>query len=388
MRDWVFSRQRYWGEPIPIVHCPDCGPVPVPEEELPLLLPEVESYQPTGTGESPLADIADWVNTTCPCCGKPAKRETNTMPQWAGSSWYFLRYVDNKNDKELVSKEKADKYLPVDMYIGGVEHAVLHLLYSRFYTKFLCDIGVVDFDEPFKKLFNQGMITGKNGIKMSKSKGNVISPDDLVRDYGCDSLRLYELFVGPPELDSEWDDRGIDGVYRFITRFWKLVLDNKDREVAETKELIKVRNKLVYDITTRLETFSLNTVVSGFMEYNNTLLDMAKKGGMDKKTLETFVVLMAPFAPHISEELWSQLGHETSVFRETWPTYDEEAMKDDEKELAVQINGKTKCVVKLPADVSKEDAIAAGKEALGSKLTGNVIKEIYVPGRIINIVAK
>ena len=388
LRDWVFSRQRYWGEPIPIVHCPDCGPVPVPEEELPLLLPEVESYQPTGTGESPLADITDWVNTTCPCCGKPAKRETNTMPQWAGSSWYFLRYVDNKNEKELVSREKADKYLPVDMYIGGVEHAVLHLLYSRFYTKFLCDIGVIDFDEPFHKLFNQGMITGKNGIKMSKSKGNVISPDDLVRDYGCDSLRLYELFVGPPELDSEWDDRGIDGVYRFITRFWKLVLDNKDADVKETKELVKVRNKLVYDITTRLESFSLNTVISGFMEYNNKLIDMAKKGGVDKKTLETFVVLMAPFAPHISEELWSQLDHADSVFHETWPTYDENAMKDDEKELAVQINGKTKCVVTLPADVSKEDAIAAGKAALGDKLTGNVIKEIYVPGRIINIVAK
>ncbi len=332
--------------------------------------------------------FTDWVNTTCPCCGKPAKRETNTMPQWAGSSWYFLRYVDNKNDKELVSREKADKYLPVDMYIGGVEHAVLHLLYSRFYTKFLCDIGVIDFDEPFHKLFNQGMITGKNGIKMSKSKGNVISPDDLVRDYGCDSLRLYELFVGPPELDSEWDDRGIDGVYRFITRFWKLILDNKDADVKETKELVKVRNKLVYDITTRLESFSLNTVISGFMEYNNKLIDMAKKGGVDKKTLETFVVLMAPFAPHISEELWSQLGHEDSVFHETWPTYDENAMKDDEKELAVQINGKTKCVVTLPADVSKEDAIAAGKAALGDKLTGNVIKEIYVPGRIINIVAK
>ena len=388
LRDWVFSRQRYWGEPIPIIHCPDCGPVPVPEEELPLLLPEVESYQPTGTGESPLADITDWVNTTCPCCGKPAKRETNTMPQWAGSSWYFLRYVDNKNEKELVSREKADKYLPVDMYIGGVEHAVLHLLYSRFYTKFLCDIGVIDFDEPFHKLFNQGMITGKNGIKMSKSKGNVISPDDLVRDYGCDSLRLYELFVGPPELDSEWDDRGIDGVYRFITRFWKLILDNKDADVKETKELVKVRNKLIYDITTRLESFSLNTVISGFMEYNNKLIDMAKKGGVDKKTLETFVILMAPFAPHISEELWSQLGHEDSVFHETWPTYDENAMKDDEKELAVQINGKTKCVVTLPADVSKEDAIAAGKAALGDKLTGNVIKEIYVPGRIINIVAK
>ena len=388
LRDWVFSRQRYWGEPIPMVYCECCGWQPIDEKDLPLTLPEIDDFKPGENGESPLAKLDSWINTTCPKCGKPAKRETNTMPQWAGSSWYFLRYVDNKNEKELVSREKADKYLPVDMYIGGVEHAVLHLLYSRFYTKFLCDIGVIDFDEPFHKLFNQGMITGKNGIKMSKSKGNVISPDDLVRDYGCDSLRLYELFVGPPELDSEWDDRGIDGVYRFITRFWKLILDNKDADVKETKELVKVRNKLIYDITTRLESFSLNTVISGFMEYNNKLIDMAKKGGVDKKTLETFVILMAPFAPHISEELWSQLGHEDSVFHETWPAYDENAMKDDEKELAVQINGKTKCVVTLPADVSKEDAIAAGKAALGDKLTGNVIKEIYVPGRIINIVAK
>ena len=205
LRDWVFSRQRYWGEPIPIVHCPDCGAVPVPEDQLPLTLPDVDSYEPTGTGESPLAAIDSWVNTICPVCGKPAKRETNTMPQWAGSSWYFLRYVDPHNNEELVSREKADAMLPVDMYIGGVEHAVLHLLYSRFYTKFLSDIGVIDFDEPFIKLFNQGMITGKNGIKMSKSKGNVVSPDDLVRDYGCDSLRMYELFVGPPELDAEWD---------------------------------------------------------------------------------------------------------------------------------------------------------------------------------------
>ena len=388
LRDWVFSRQRYWGEPIPIVHCPDCGPVPVPEEELPLLLPEVDSYQPTGTGESPLADITDWVNTTCPQCGKAAKRETNTMPQWAGSSWYFLRYVDSKNDKELVSREKANKYLPVDMYIGGVEHAVLHLLYSRFYTKFLCDIGVVDFDEPFTKLFNQGMITGKNGIKMSKSKGNVVSPDDLVRDYGCDSLRLYELFVGPPELDSEWDDRGIDGVYRFITRFWKLVMENKDKGVAETKELVKIRHKLVYDITTRLESFSLNTVISGFMEYNNKLIDMSKKGGVDKTTLETFIQLLAPFAPHISEELWEELGHKESVFHCGWPTYDEKAMEDDEIEIAVQVNGKTRATLTLPKDAAKEDAIAKGKEALGDKLTGNIVKEIYVPGRIINIVAK
>lgn len=388
LRDWVFSRQRYWGEPIPIIHCPTCGCVPVPEDQLPLLLPEVESYQPTGTGESPLADIEEWVNTTCPCCGAPAKRETNTMPQWAGSSWYFLRYVDSHNKDELVSREKADALLPVDMYIGGVEHAVLHLLYSRFYTKFLCDIGVIDFDEPFIKLFNQGMITGKNGIKMSKSKGNVISPDDLVRDYGCDSLRLYELFVGPPELDSEWDDRGIEGVYRFVNRFWNLVMENKDKHITATTEMIKVRNKMIHDITTRLDSFSLNTVVSGFMEYNNKLIELSKQGGVDQETLETAVILLAPFTPHVSEELWSALGHQESVFKNLWPTADESAMADTEKEIAVQINGKTRAVIMVAADLSKEDAIAAGKEAIADKLTGTIVKEIYVPGRIINLVQK
>ncbi len=391
LRDWVFSRQRYWGEPIPIVHCDKCGAVAVPEEQLPVLLPDVESYQPTGTGESPLADIAEWVNTTCPCCGGPAKRETNTMPQWAGSSWYFLRYVDNKNKEQLVSREKADKYLPVDMYIGGVEHAVLHLLYSRFYTKFLYDIGVVDFDEPFTKLFNQGMITGKNGIKMSKSKGNVVSPDDLVRDYGCDSLRLYELFVGPPELDSEWDDRGIDGVYRFLNRFWNLVTDSIEANVAVTKEMVKLRHKMIYDITTRLEAFSLNTVISGFMEYNNKLIDLAKKtGGIDGETIQVMIRLIAPFAPHMAEELWEKAGNTNSVFDKEngWPEYDEALMADDEVEVAVQINGRTKAVITVAKDIAKEEAIAKGKEALGDKLTGNVIKEIYVPGRIINIVAK
>ncbi len=388
LRDWVFSRQRYWGEPIPIIHCPHCGTVPVPEDQLPLTLPEVEKYEPTGTGESPLAGIEEWVNTTCPVCGAPSKRETNTMPQWAGSSWYFLRYVDNKNKEELVSKDKADKYLPVDMYIGGVEHAVLHLLYSRFYTKFLNDIGVIDFDEPFHKLFNQGMITGKNGIKMSKSKGNVVSPDDLVRDYGCDSLRMYELFVGPPELDAEWDDRGIDGVYRFLNRFFSMVLDNKDRNVKANKELIKERNRMVYDITTRLESFSLNTVISGFMEHNNKLIEMTKKDGVDKETLETAVILLAPFAPHMAEELWQELGHTDGVFEQTWPTYDEEAMKDDEVEIAVQIKGKTKCTVTIPADADKETAIEKAKEALGNKLEGDIVKEIYVPGRIVNIVVK
>ncbi len=328
------------------------------------------------------------MNTTCPACGGPAKRETNTMPQWAGSSWYFLRYIDNKNDKELVSKEKAHDLLPVDMYIGGVEHAVLHLLYSRFYTKFLNDIGVVDFDEPFTKLFNQGMI-GKNGAKMSKSKGNVVSPDALVNDYGCDSLRMYELFVGPPELDSEWDDRGIDGVYRFINRFYNLVMDNKDNLIAPTDEMVKLRNRMIYDITSRLESFSLNTVVSGFMEYNNKMLELAKRvGGIDRETLETAIILLAPFIPHVSEELWSGLGHETSVFVNTWPIHDEEKMKDSEIEIAVQINGKTKATVMVAAETSKDDIIAASKEAIADKITGAIVKEIYVPGKIVNIVIK
>ena len=393
LRDWVFSRQRYWGEPIPIIHCPDCGAVPVPEDQLPLLLPDVESYQPTGTGESPLADISEWVNTTCPCCGKPAKRETNTMPQWAGSSWYFLRYVDPKNDKELVSREKADKYLPVDMYIGGVEHAVLHLLYARFYTKFLHDIGVVDFDEPFQKLFNQGMVCGRDretgaATKMSKSLGNIVSPDDMVRDYGCDSLRLYELFIGPPELDSIWDDSGIDGVYRFINRFYNMVMTNKDKDVAETKELVKLRHRMIKDVTTRFEQFSLNTVVSAFMEYNNKFVELTKTTGVDKETLKAAVLMIAPFAPHIGEELWEELGGEYSVFHQPWPTYDEEQMKDDEIEIPVQINGKTRATILIGVEEAKDAILAKAKDAVADKITGTIVKEIYVPGKIVNIVQK
>lgn len=390
LRDWVFSRQRYWGEPIPIIHCPHCGNVPVPEEELPLELPDVESYEPTGTGESPLAAIDEWVNTTCPICGAPAKRETNTMPQWAGSSWYFLRYVDNHNDKELVSKEAAHKYLPVDMYIGGVEHAVLHLLYSRFYTKFLYDIGVVDFEEPFKKLFNQGMITGKNGVKMSKSKGNVVSPDELVRDYGCDALRMYELFVGPPQLDAEWDDRGIDGVRRFLTKVWNLLLDStKGEPVKATNEMIRSRNQLIYTITSRLNDFSLNTVISGFMEYTNQLTAISKKcGGIDLETLETMAVLLSPFAPHIAEEMWERLGHDTSVFEAEWPVHNEEAMKEEEMTIPLQINGKTKGILKIAVGTDKETILAKGKEILGKKLSADPIKEIYVPGKIVNFVVR
>lgn len=394
LRDWVFSRQRYWGEPIPIVHCPDCGAVPVPEEQLPVLLPDVEKYEPTGTGESPLAAIDSWVNTTCPCCGKPAKRETNTMPQWAGSSWYFLRYVDSHNKDELVNREKADKYLPVDMYIGGVEHAVLHLLYARFYTKFLHDIGVVDFDEPFTRLFNQGMVCGRDretgaATKMSKSLGNIVSPDDMVRDYGCDSLRLYELFIGPPELDSIWDDRGIDGVYRFLARFYTMVMKNVEKPGEETAELVKLRHRMVYDITTRLESFSLNTVISGFMEYNNKLVDLTKKGGVDIETLKTVVRLLAPFAPHMGEELWEALGGTDTVFASGWPAYEEEAMKEDQITIPVQINGKTRATIDIAADEAKDNVLAAAKEALAGKFDGvNVVKEIYVPGKIVNIVAK
>ena len=388
LRDWVFSRQRYWGEPIPIVHCKVCGAVAVPEEELPLLLPDVEKYEPTGTGESPLAAIESFVNCKCPKCGRDARRETNTMPQWAGSSWYFLRYVDVHNDKELVSREKADRYLPVDMYIGGVEHAVLHLLYSRFWTKFLYDIGVIGFDEPFLKLFNQGMITGKNGIKMSKSKGNVVSPDDLIRDYGCDALRLYEMFVGPPELDSEWDERGIDGVYRFLTRFWRLVCENCSKDVPETRQLLRIRHQMVYTLTERLKSFSLNTVVSGFMEYTNKLLDLSTKGGVDHETLKVFVQLLAPFAPHISEELWQRLGEKESVFHSEWPVVSEEAMKEEEVEIVVQVNGKRKATILISVEDTKDLVLAKAREALGERLTGNLVKEIYVPGRIVNFVVK
>lgn len=389
LRDWVFSRQRYWGEPIPLIHCEKCGIVPVPEDQLPVILPNVSSYKPTDTGESPLAAIDEWVNTTCPCCGGPAKRETNTMPQWAGSSWYFLRYCDNHNDKELASKEALKKWLPVDMYVGGIEHAVLHLLYARFYTKFLHDIGVVDFDEPFKRLFNQGMIT-KDGAKMSKNKGNVVSPDETVENYGCDSLRMYELFIGPPELDSEWDDNGIDGVFRYLNKVWKFVNEYKDKLVEKpTAEMEFVKNKLAYEITKRLDALTLNTVVSGFMEFTNKMIAVAKEaGGIDKNSLETLTLLLAPFTPHISEEMWEILGHNTSVFTHSWPKYDESKLKEESVNVAIQINGKVKMQLSVDPNADKDTVLSAAKAALGDKLSGNIVKEIYVPGRIVNIVVK
>ncbi|MCL2610719.1 MAG: leucine--tRNA ligase [Defluviitaleaceae bacterium] len=389
LRDWVFSRQRYWGEPIPIIHCLKCGAVPVPEADLPVVLPNVESYQPTETGESPLASIEEWVNVPCPTCGILAKRETNTMPQWAGSSWYFLRYPDAHNDNVLASDDILKKWLPVDLYVGGIEHAVLHLLYARFYTKFLYDIGIVDFVEPFTKLFNQGMIN-RGGVKMAKSKGNGVSPDGIIEKYGCDSLRMYELFIGPPELDSEWDDSGIDGVFRFLNKAWKFFDEYKNKPVEPSKDMDFVHHKMIYEITNRLNNFSLNTVVSGFMEYTNKLVDLAKKyNGIPLNTLKDYAVLLAPFAPHIAEEMWESLGQKSSVFAERWPIADETKLKEDTIEIGIQINGKLRDVIEISVDEDKESVLFRAKEKIAEKISGQeMVKEIYVPGKIINIVVK
>ena len=309
------------------------------------------------------------------------------MPQWAGSSWYFLRYIDVNNDSELVNKEKADKYLPVDMYIGGVEHAVLHLLYSRFWTKFLYDIGVIGFDEPFHKLFNQGMILGPKGVKMSKSLGNVINPDEMVDNYGCDTLRMYELFIGPPDMDAAWDDRGIEGVYKFINRLYNLVEKNANEKRPATKDSLYLRHNLIKIITERFENFSLNTVISGFMEYTNSFIDLDKKEGyVDKETLITLSILIAPFAPHLAEEFYHMLGMGGSVFNAAWPRYDENLAKASTIKLPIQINGKTRGFVEVDAEADEKTVISIARDEIKAKLTGEIKKEIYVKGKIINFV--
>ena len=384
LRDWVFSRQRYWGEPIPIVHCEKCGYVPLPESELPLELPEVDSYMPTDNGESPLAAMTDWVNTTCPCCGGPAKRETDTMPQWAGSSWYFLRYTDPHNTEALASPEALKYWLPVDWYNGGMEHTTLHLLYSRFWHRFLYDQGVVPTPEPYQKRTSHGMILGENGEKMSKSRGNVINPDDIVLDYGADTLRTYEMFIGAFELSASWSENGVKGCRRFLERVWKLqdILVDGDTysEDMETK-----MHQTIKKVSNDYESLKYNTAIAAMMALLN---DFAKKGSITRREYGTFLVLLNPVAPHITEELWSGCGFEGRVYAQEWPKYDEAKTVENTVELAVQINGKIKATVTLPVDVSKEDAIAAGKEAISDKLTGTIVKEIYVPGRIINIVQK
>ena len=386
LRDWVFSRQRYWGEPIPIIHCPDCGNVPVPEEELPLTLPDVDSYEPTGTGESPLAGIEEWVNCTCPVCGKPAKRETNTMPQWAGSSWYFLRYVDSKNDKELVSREKADEMLPVDMYIGGVEHAVLHLLYSRFYTKFLYDIGVVDFDEPFHKLFNQGMITGKNGIKMSKSKGNVVDPLDIVEEYGADTLRTYVLFMGDYGAATPWSENSVKGCKKFLDRVAGLTDILSEESVSD--ELEMKLHRTIKKVSSDIENLKFNTAIASLMTLIN---EITAEGHLSKDDLTIFIKLLSPFAPHICEEIWEFIGGEGLLAVSEWPKYDEGKTIAKTVEIGVQVNGKVRGTIVIPNGCEKEKAfeIAKADERIASFLEGkNLIKEIYVPNKIVNFVAK
>ena len=378
LRDWVFSRQRYWGEPIPLIHCSSCGIVPVPYEELPVKLPYTENYKPTDTGESPLANIPEFVNSSCPKCGIDAKRETNTMPQWAGSSWYFLRYVDPHNNEAFAKKELIK---PVDIYVGGIEHAVLHLLYARFYTKFLYDIGVVPFDEPFTRLYNQGMINYK-GEKMSKSKGNVISPDDVIEKYGRDTLRMYELFIAPAEIDTEWDDSGIEGVYKFLSRFYRLVTEMR---VPHNDDMEKLRHKLIKDITTRMEDFHFNTSISKFMEYTNALY--SKFNGISDEMAKSFIVLLSPFAPFIASELWAKFEN-SSLFSCLWPSYDEAKTVDNEVEIAIQINGKLKSTMQISKDETKENIIKKAKEILEGKLEGDIVKEIYVPLKILNIVIK
>ena len=384
LRDWVFSRQRYWGEPIPIVHCDKCGYVPIDESELPLLLPEVESYMPTDNGESPLAAMTDWVNTTCPCCGGPAKRETDTMPQWAGSSWYFLRYTDPHNDKALASPEALKYWLPVDWYNGGMEHTTLHLLYSRFWHKFLYDQGVVPTPEPYQKRTSHGMILGENGEKMSKSRGNVVNPDDIVQEYGADTLRTYEMFIGAFDLAASWSEDVVKGCRRFLDRVWKLQ-DLMTDEEGYSKDLETKMHQTIKKVSNDFENLKYNTAIAAMMTLLN---DFYKKGSITRGELKTLIILLNPVAPHITEEMWQIIGCEGRVYQQTWPEFDEAKTVESSVEIAVQINGKVKGTLGIQKDDPKDQVIAKAKEVIADKLTGNIVKEIYVPGRLVNIVMK
>ena len=388
LRDWVFSRQRYWGEPIPIVYCEKCGYVPLPESELPLTLPEVDSYEPTENGESPLANMTDWVNTTCPHCGGSAKRETDTMPQWAGSSWYFLRYTDPRNDQALASQQALEYWTPVDWYNGGMEHTTLHLLYSRFWHKFLYDIKVVPTPEPYAKRTSHGMILGENGEKMSKSRGNVVNPDDIVKEYGADTMRLFEMFIGDFEKAAPWSAAGIRGCRRFVERYWNLqdilVKDGEIRASLETPF-----HKTIKKVGEDIENLKFNTAIAALMSLINDIYD---SGSITPEELKVFTILLNPFAPHVTEEVWSlnKLGEEM-VCQQQWPAYDENKCKDETIEIVVQVNGKVRGKLSMPADVAKDAAVAAAKAdekicaAIGGK---TILKEIYVPGKLVNLVVK
>ena len=384
LRDWVFSRQRYWGEPIPIVKCEKCGYVPLPESELPLELPDVESYMPTDNGESPLAHMTDWVNTTCPCCGGPAKRETDTMPQWAGSSWYFLRYTDPTNENALASPEALKYWMPVDWYNGGMEHTTLHLLYSRFWHRFLYDEGIVPCPEPYQKRTSHGMILGSNGEKMSKSRGNVVNPDDIVREYGADTLRTYEMFIGAFDLSASWSEDGVKGCRRFLERVWKLqdILTDDEGYSADMETKM---HQTIKKVSSDFESLKYNTAIAAMMSLIN---DFYKKNTVTKGEFKTLLTLLNPVAPHITEELWQANGFDGRLYQTSWPEYDEEKTVESTIELAVQINGKMKGTLKVSKDEQKDNILAMAKEMLGDKLTGTIVKEIYVPGRIVNIVVK
>ena len=388
MKDWAFNRQRYWGEPIPIVYCPKCGMVPVPYDELPLKLPQVENFEPGQDGESPLAKIDSFVNCKCPKCGADAKRETDTMPQWAGSSWYFLRYIDPHNDKALADPEKLKYWGPVDWYNGGMEHVTRHLIYSRFWHRFLYDIGAVPFKEPYLKRTAQGLILGPDGVKMSKSKGNVIDPNEVVDVYGADVLRTYVLFMGDYEQAAPWSESSVKGCKRFVDRIWKLqeILTDGDEY---SKELSSAMHKAIKKVSEDIEGMKYNTAIAALMTLLNQIYD---NGKINRAELKTLLLLVNPFAPHITEEMWSTLGYGEMLAKDgVWPEYDEAKCIDDTVEIAVQINGKIRAKIEIAADASNDEAIAAAKadEKVAQELAGkNIIKEIYVKGRLVNIVAK
>ncbi len=383
LRDWVFSRQRYWGEPIPLIHCDKCGIVPVPEDQLPLVLPEVEKYEPTGTGESPLAVVDDWVNTTCPNCQGAAKRETNTMPQWAGSCWYYLRFCDTDNTRQLIASDIEKYLLPVDWYLGGAEHAVLHLLYARFWHKFLYDIKAVGTKEPFLKLSSIGLVLGPDGGKMSKSKGNVISPESVIEEYGADTLRMYESFMGPFENTIPWEPSSINGIYKFITRVWEVI---QKEDVSENSRDIDVAlNKLIKKVETDIEDLKMNTPIAAMMEFINLVYHQP----LTKKQKQSFLKLLAPFAPHVTEELWQKIGEDFSIHNSKWPVVEESLLVSDETVVVVQVNGKVRDQIKVAKDLTEDEVIklAQGSEKVKKFiLDQNIKKTVYIPGKVLNIV--
>ncbi|PGZ97797.1 leucine--tRNA ligase [Bacillus pseudomycoides] len=390
LRDWLFSRQRYWGEPIPIIHWEDGTMSAVKEEELPLILPKTENIRPSGTGESPLANIDEWVNVVDPVTGKKGRRETNTMPQWAGSCWYYLRYIDPKNSEALADPEKIKQWLPVDIYIGGAEHAVLHLLYARFWHKVLYDVGVVPTKEPFQQLFNQGMILGENNEKMSKSKGNVVNPDDIVASHGADTLRLYEMFMGPLDASIAWSENGLDGARRFLDRVWRLFIqDNGELSEkitdAANQNLEKVYHQTVKKVTEDYAELRFNTAISQMMMFIN---DAYKAETLPKEYVEGFVKMLAPVAPHLTEELWNKLGHNETITYVSWPTFDESKLVEDEVEIVVQVMGKVRAKLTMKKDASKEEMEQLALEAIKEQIEGKTVRKvIVVPGKLVNIVA-